>query len=82
MTTENASIVVALIASTLSLPDRALDANSSMETVPQWDSLAHLNICLAFQERFGVVLDMETIADSTSVSKLCALLANRPPSSA
>ena len=74
MTTENVSLVVALIASVLNLPVTSVDAGSSMETLPEWDSLAHLNICLEFQERFGVVLDMETIAEATSVSKLCGLL--------
>jgi acyl carrier protein len=76
MTTENVSLITTLIASVLSLPNGSVDAGASMETIPQWDSLAQLNICLEFQERFGVVLDMETIANATSVSKLCALLPN------
>jgi acyl carrier protein len=76
MTSENVSLITALVATVLNLPKGSVDAAASMETVPEWDSLAQLNICLAFQERFRVVLDMETIANSTSVSKLCALLRN------
>lgn len=76
MRTENVSQVTALIATVLDLPIGSVEASASMETVPKWDSLAHLNICLEFQERFGVVLDMDMIADATSVSKLCALLPN------
>jgi acyl carrier protein len=45
-----------------------------MENISQWDSLAHLNICLAFQEHFGVEMDMETVAESTSVASLTKLL--------
>jgi len=76
MTTENVSLVTALVAGVLNLPKGSVDASASMETVPGWDSIAQLNICLEFQERFGVVLDMEGIAGATSVSKLCALLRN------
>jgi acyl carrier protein len=66
--------VVALVASVLNMDDHSVSANDSMETLSQWDSLAQLNICLAFQERFGVAMDMETIANATSVAKLAALL--------
>ena len=76
MTAKNTALVSALVASILNLPDGAVGADASMESVSKWDSLAHLNICLAFEERFGVVLDMETIASSTSVAKLVTLIPN------
>jgi acyl carrier protein len=76
MTAKNTALVSALVASVLDLPEGTVSADASMESVPKWDSLAHLNICLAFQERFDVVLDMETIASSTSVARLAALLPN------
>jgi acyl carrier protein len=66
--------VIALIAGELEIPATRLDATSSIDTVPEWDSMAHLNICLAFQERFGVALDLESIAAATSVPALIALL--------
>jgi acyl carrier protein len=66
--------VAALVASVLNLPTSAVGIDASMESIPQWDSLAQLNVCLGFQERFGVTMDMETIANSTSVTKLAALL--------
>ncbi len=68
--------VVGLVALVLDVPTSAIAADSSMENVPQWDSLAQLNVCLAFQERFGISMDMEMIASSTSVPKLVALLPN------
>ena len=66
--------VTGLVASVLNLPPSAINADASMENTPQWDSLAQLNICLAFQERYGVSMDMETIAHSTSVAKLLELV--------
>jgi acyl carrier protein len=74
MTQKHEAAVAALVASVLNLPEAAVGAGDSMETVSQWDSLAQLNICLAFQERFGVIMDMEVIAASTSVAALAALL--------
>jgi acyl carrier protein len=66
--------VIALIASELGIPEAKLDASSSVDTVPEWDSMGHLNICLAFQERFGVRLDLEAIGAATTVPALVALL--------
>jgi acyl carrier protein len=74
MTEKNTALVSALVASVLDLPNDAVGANASMENTPQWDSLAQLNICLALQEKTGVVLDMEAIASSTSVTALAALI--------
>jgi len=71
---ERIAEVTELVSSVLGLSSHAIDADASMENTPQWDSLAQLNICLAFQERFGTTMDMETIAQSTSVLKLAALL--------
>jgi acyl carrier protein len=76
VTAKNTALVSALVASILNLPEGTVSADASMESVSKWDSLAHLNICLAFEERFGVVLDMETIASSTSVAKLVTLIPN------
>jgi acyl carrier protein len=76
MTAKNEAAVAALVASVLSLPEGAVGAGDSMASLPEWDSLAHLNICLGFQERFGVTMDMEAIAASTSVSALASLLPN------
>lgn len=76
MTAKNTALVAALIASVLELPEGLVGADASMESLPKWDSLAQLKICLAFQERFRVTLDMEAIADATSVAKLAALVPN------
>ncbi len=66
--------VSALVASVLDLPATAIGPETSMENTPQWDSLAQLNICLAFQERFGISMDMDAITNTTSVAALTALL--------
>ena len=74
MNTQNTAKVIALVASVLNLPESSVSPEASMENLAQWDSLAHLSICLAFEERFNVAMDMETIASSTSIAKLASLL--------
>ena len=74
MNAQNTAKVTALVASVLNLPESSVSAEASMENLSKWDSLAHLNICLGFEERFNVAMDMETIASSTSVAKLASLL--------
>lgn len=74
MTAKNTALVSTLVAAVLNLDESSVGADSTMENTQGWDSLAQLNICLAFQERFGVALDMEAIANSTSVARLAMLL--------
>jgi acyl carrier protein len=66
--------ILALVAEELEIPEAKLDAQSSSETIPEWDSMAQLNICMTIQERFGVTLDLEAIATATSVPALVELL--------
>ncbi|MFZ1123661.1 MAG: acyl carrier protein [Candidatus Baltobacteraceae bacterium] len=71
--------VIEIVSSVLKLAPGAVGPDDSVETLPQWDSLAHLNICLRIEERFGIDMDMDVISEATSVAKLAALL---PPGAA
>lgn len=66
--------VIALVAAELDVPPGKINAASSIDTIPEWDSMAHLNICLAIQDRFGIKLDMDTIGELTSVAALAKLV--------
>ena len=53
----------------------AVDASSvnpatSSETLPAWDSMGHLNLILAAEQRFGVMFDPEDVPKLTSVQAL------------
>lgn len=67
--------IIALIAAELEIPADRLNAGSSIDNTPEWDSVGHLNICLAVQDRFGIELDMDAISELTSVAALAALVA-------
>ena len=47
----------------------------SPETLPEWDSLAHVKLIMGCEEEFGVKFTIEETIDSTSVAKLKAVLA-------
>lgn len=64
--------VIALVAEVLGVQKDELGPYSSMENTPSWDSVEHLNICLAFEQRFGAALDMDTIGAAVSIKSLAA----------
>lgn len=47
----------------------------SPETMPAWDSLAHVKLMMGCEEEFGVKFTIEETVESTSVGKLKAVLA-------
>jgi len=38
-----------------------IDVNSSPDSIPQWDSIGHLNLVTAIEEEFGIKIDDEQI---------------------
>jgi len=66
--------IVSLVAAVLNVPETEIRLETSADNFSSWDSLAQLRICMAFEERFGVELGMEAIAQATSVAKLAALI--------
>lgn len=59
--------IEALIASTLDIPAEQVTEESDMTTIPKWDSLGHINLVLAIEEAYGVVIDEDAIVELTSV---------------
>ncbi len=55
----------------------ALADELSPETLPAWDSLAHIKLVAACEEEFGVKFSLEETVESTSVAQLKAVLASK-----
>jgi len=72
-TDDKIQAIVRLVAKTLDLPEDELGPDSCMDNTPSWDSVEHMNICLSFQQQFGVKLTMDMIA-ATSVRELAAFI--------
>jgi acyl carrier protein len=56
------------------IPADRITAESSPETIENWDSMQHLNLVLAIEEKFGVQLDPEVIEQMTNIGAVATLV--------
>ena len=56
------------------IPADRITAESSPETIENWDSMQHLNLVLAIEEKFGVQLDPEDIEKMKNIGAVAALV--------
>jgi acyl carrier protein len=56
------------------VPADKITAESSPETIETWDSMQHLNLVLAIEEKFGVQLDPEDIEQMKNIGAVSALV--------
>ena len=56
------------------IPAHGITAESSPETIENWDSMQHLNLVLAIEEKFGVQLDPEDIEQMKNIGAVAALV--------
>lgn len=54
-----------------------LDDSMSPETVPEWDSLAHVGLMLSLEREFGVSISTREALELASVSRILHFLAER-----
>ena len=69
--------VIALVASELGVPAERVRAESTSQDLDEWDSLAHLRICMALEDEFGVAVDLDDIGELDSVPAIVALVEGR-----
>ena len=63
-----------LVAHELKLPIDQVGESASAEVLEQWDSIAHINICLAIQGEFGIDMSTDEIGESDSIPALITLV--------
>jgi len=56
------------------VPADKIGAESSPETIENWDSMQHLNLVLAIEEKFGVQLEPEDIEQMKNIGAVAALV--------
>jgi len=54
--------------------DSQISVESSSETVEHWDSLGHMRLITALEERFGIELDVMEMAEVSTVQQLIAVV--------
>jgi acyl carrier protein len=62
------------------IPTSKITAESSPETVENWDSIQHLNLVLAIEEKFNVQLEPEEIEQMKNIGLVAALVEKKAPS--
>jgi acyl carrier protein len=66
-----------LLAEALALSESDLPASPRLGQMEQWDSLAHMRILLAIEERLGKPLDAEVAVTIESLDDIARVLAAR-----
>ena len=63
-----------VIADVFGVDRQAIDGAASPETIEGWDSMGHLNLVCALEERFHVSIDIADAMDMVSVAQIKQLL--------
>jgi acyl carrier protein len=63
-----------VFASVFGLDPARVQDDDSYETIPEWDSVNHINLILALEAEFGVEFDPGEIAELGSVAAIRARL--------
>lgn len=69
--------VQAIASDIFGVPAGKISADSSPETVENWDSMQHLNLVLAIEEKFGVQLAPEDIEQMKTIGAAATLVEKR-----
>jgi len=49
------------------LQSKKVTLESSMEDIPEWDSLKHIQLIIAIEEKFDITIDFSDTLDMTSI---------------
>jgi acyl carrier protein len=74
MSDANRAKLIDLVATILELDPGQVHDDLSPDRAPNWDSLNHLNICVAVSQEFGVALTTAQMASLGSVGAIVKLL--------
>jgi acyl carrier protein len=71
----NENVLKQVMATMLNVDASTLNEDSSMDNIPSWDSLRHMNLVLALEEEFKVTIPDEDAGNITSY-KLVKMVLN------
>jgi len=70
----NENLLKKVMASVLKVDVSIIDENSSMDNIKSWDSLGHMNLVLALEDEFKVVIPDEDAGNITSYKLITVVL--------
>lgn len=69
--------VKAAIATTFDIPVEAVRADSSSEAIEQWDSIGHINLVMALEQRLGLKFTIEEIMEMKTIAAICKVVESK-----
>ncbi len=69
--------VLEILSSILLVPMDDLDQHSSPQTIPNWDSLKHMNLVMAIEEEFEVQFTPDEFLELLSVPAILETLSQK-----
>ena len=66
--------VKSIVADILNVDAGTLDESSGMDNVANWDSLRHIDICLALEQEFDLTLEVEEMEMMITFADIIAVL--------
>lgn len=63
-----------IMADVLSMDVKSIDDDTAMDNTATWDSLAHLNLCLALEQEFGIALEVDEMETMISFYDIIQVL--------
>ncbi|WP_169569891.1 acyl carrier protein [Sneathiella limimaris] len=74
MTTASTAEAIQLMSEILQCPEGSLNAADTIETVEKWDSLNHMRLVLAIEEKYQVKLEADTALSLFTIEGIADLL--------
>lgn len=66
-----------IVSDVFNVPLAQVGPDATPETIAAWDSLHHLNLVMALEERFAMTIDPYAAADLVSVAAIVELIRDR-----
>ena len=70
-------VVLEIMTQLFALPPGTLTAQSSMESVEQWDSLQHINVIVDIEQHFNITLSPDEVMQLHSVQAIVDMVASK-----
>lgn len=71
--------VIKIVSQILNVPVKRIDEDSSPDTVESWDSLKHMNLILALEEKLSIAFSDDEVVEMQSVRRILETVEKRMP---
>ncbi len=66
---ENENLLLKAFSEGLGIPESRISDALTYNSIPEWDSVAHMVLVSSIEEKFGIMLDTNEILDLSSVAQ-------------